>query len=65
MSAFYVMVPVSVLLAGGFLFLFLKMNDQGHFDDTTSPSVRMLDDKTVDGLAPTSESLETKNTNAL
>ena len=24
------------------------LNDNGQFDDTTSPSVRMLDDKTVD-----------------
>jgi cbb3-type cytochrome oxidase maturation protein len=47
MSAFYLMVPVSVLLAAGFLILFLKLNDWGHFDDTTSPSVRMLDDKTL------------------
>lgn len=47
MSAFFLMVPVSVALAAGFLYLFLKLNDRGHFDDTTSPSVRMLDDKTV------------------
>ncbi len=61
MSAFYLMVPVSVLLAAGFLILFLKLNDWGHFDDTTSPSVRMLDDKTFIDLgskqnaAPTSK----------
>jgi cbb3-type cytochrome oxidase maturation protein len=48
MSAFYLMVPVSIALATAFLYVFLKLNDNGQFDDTTSPSVRMLDDKTVD-----------------
>jgi cbb3-type cytochrome oxidase maturation protein len=42
------MVPVSIALATAFLYVFLKLNDNGQFDDTTSPSVRMLDDKTVD-----------------
>lgn len=47
MSAFYLMVPVSIALATAFLYVFLKLNDNGQFDDTTSPSVRMLDDKTL------------------
>jgi cbb3-type cytochrome oxidase maturation protein len=52
MSAFYLMVPVSIALATAFLYVFLKLNDEGQFDDTTSPSVRMLDDKTVDNFEP-------------
>jgi cbb3-type cytochrome oxidase maturation protein len=52
MSAFYLMVPVSIALAAAFLYVFLKLNDDGQFDDTTSPSVRMLDDKTVDHVEP-------------
>lgn len=52
MSAFYLMVPVSIALASAFLYVFLKLNDGGQFDDTTSPSVRMLDDKTVDNVEP-------------
>ena len=56
MSAFYLMVPVSIALATAFLYVFLKLNDNGQFDDTTSPSVRMLDDKTVETpMAPQKE----------
>ncbi len=56
MSAFFLMVTVSLLLASVFLFAFIRSNDSGQFDDTTSPSVRMLDDGTTpDDQKPTQE----------
>ncbi|MFM6999287.1 MAG: cbb3-type cytochrome oxidase assembly protein CcoS [Bacteroidota bacterium] len=48
MSAFYLMIPVSLLLAGLFLLGFLRSVSKGQYDDTTSPAVRALDDGTTD-----------------
>ena len=48
MSAFYLLIPVSLLLAGLFLLGFLHSVSGGQFDDTTSPAVRALDDGTTD-----------------
>ena len=47
MSAFYLMIPVSLLLATFFLLGFLRSVKLGQYDDTTSPAVRMLDDGTT------------------
>ena len=47
MSAFYLMIPVSLLLAGLFLLGFLRSVSAGQYDDTTSPAVRALDDGTT------------------
>ncbi len=44
MSAFFLMIPISLLLATLFLIGFLKSVQKGQYDDTTSPAVRMLND---------------------
>jgi len=44
MSAFYLMIPVSLLLALFFLLAFLHSVYHGQFDDITSSSQRMLED---------------------
>ena len=49
MEAMVVLILISLVVAVGFLFLFLKNVKEGEYDDLTSPSVRMLnDDKAVD-----------------
>ena len=58
MSAFYLMIPVSLLLAGLFLLGFLRSVSTGQYDDTTSPAVRALEDGTT---LPTT-SIEPKST---
>jgi cbb3-type cytochrome oxidase maturation protein len=52
-----------MLVAGSFLFLFLHAVKKGQYDDTYTPSVRMLfDDSTpADPTAPSQETLNIKN----
>lgn len=46
MSVIFVLIIVSMVVAGGFLALFIWANKSGQFDDTVTPSIRMLfDDK--------------------
>ena len=47
MSAIYVLVGVSLLVAGFFLGLFLWSVKSGQYEDEYSPSVRMLFDDEV------------------
>lgn len=49
MSALVVMIVASMLIAGGFLWLFLFSVKKGQYDDDYTPSVRMLFD---DGVTP-------------
>jgi cbb3-type cytochrome oxidase maturation protein len=47
MSAFYIMIGVSLLIAVGFLGAFIWSVRRGHYDDDYTPSVRiLLDDAT-------------------
>lgn len=47
MAAILVLLTISMLIAGGFLFAFSNSMRSGQFDDTVSPAVRMLlDDET-------------------
>lgn len=48
MEVIYLTMSVTVILAGFFLFLFFKNVKSGQYDDTYTPSVRMLfDDELV------------------
>lgn len=47
MSAFYIMITVSLLIAIGFLSGFIWSVRKGHFDDDYTPSVRILLDDTT------------------
>jgi hypothetical protein len=44
MSALYILIGVSLLVALGFLFAFLWAMRKGQYDDDYTPSVRMLFD---------------------
>ena len=44
MSALVVLIVVSMLVAGGFLWLFIFSVKKGQYDDDYTPSVRMLFD---------------------
>ena len=44
MSVLFILIGVSMIVAGGFLFGFLWAVKKGQYDDTYSPSVRILFD---------------------
>ncbi len=44
MSIIYLLISISVFVAGVFLFLFIRSVKAGQFDDAYTPSVRMLFD---------------------
>lgn len=44
MSVIYLLISISVIVAGAFLFAFVKAVRNGQFDDDYTPSVRMLFD---------------------
>ena len=47
MSVIYVLIAISLALGLLFLFLFIKSVKSGQYDDTYTPSVRMLFDDEV------------------
>jgi cbb3-type cytochrome oxidase maturation protein len=53
MSVILILIPVSVLVAAGFLAGFIWAVRSGQYDDTTTPSMRMLADD-----APTKKTTE-------
>lgn len=48
MSALFVLVGISILVAGSFLAAFLWSVSNGQFDDDYTPSVRMLFEEKVE-----------------
>jgi cbb3-type cytochrome oxidase maturation protein len=47
LSALFVLIGISILVAGGFLAAFLWSVNKGQFDDDYTPSIRILfDDET-------------------
>ena len=44
MSILILMIPMALLLSGGFLAAFIWATSSGQFDDTHTPSHRMLND---------------------
>ncbi|ELR70774.1 hypothetical protein C900_03382 [Fulvivirga imtechensis AK7] len=64
MSVIFVLIIVSMVVAGGFLALFIWANKSGQFDDTVTPSMRMLfDDKKKRGTENTSQQAEATHHN--
>ena len=59
MSVLFVLIGVSMIVAGGFLFGFLWAVKKGQYDDSYSPSVRILFD---DQEKEQKESTKEKNT---
>jgi len=61
MSVLFVLIGISILVAGGFLFAFLWAVKKGQYDDSYSPSVRILfDDKEKEELKEEQEKETTK-----
>ncbi|MFN9939821.1 MAG: cbb3-type cytochrome oxidase assembly protein CcoS [bacterium] len=44
MSVLLLLLIISLLVAGGFLFLFIRASQTGQYDDAETPSIRMLHD---------------------
>jgi cbb3-type cytochrome oxidase maturation protein len=44
MSTIYLMIPVTLLIAGGFLIAYIWSVRNGQFEDTTTPAMRILPD---------------------
>lgn len=60
MSVIYFLISISVVVAGIFLYLFIKSVKSGQFDDAYTPSVRMLfDDELKED--PSNNSQKAKN----
>lgn len=59
MEVLFILIGVSLILAGGFLFLFFRAMKGGQFDDNYTPSVRILFEqkiKTKEKQLPTTKS---------
>jgi cbb3-type cytochrome oxidase maturation protein len=51
MSVIYLLISISIIVAGLFLYAFLRAVKTGQYDDDYTPSVRMLfDDELVKGV---------------
>ncbi|WP_342115591.1 cbb3-type cytochrome oxidase assembly protein CcoS [Pseudoduganella sp. OTU4001] len=44
MESLYLLIPISVALVFGALWLFFKASDDGQFDDMVGPAMRVLQD---------------------
>lgn len=60
MSALFVLIGISIIVAGSFLAAFLWSVSQGQYDDDYTPAVRILFD---DDAAPTSKSVTAAENN--
>ncbi|ERM83141.1 cytochrome oxidase maturation protein Cbb3 [Rhodonellum psychrophilum GCM71 = DSM 17998] len=47
MEVLFILIGVSLIMAGGFLFLFFRAMKGGQFDDNYTPSVRILFDQKI------------------
>jgi cbb3-type cytochrome oxidase maturation protein len=45
MTIIHLLIPLSILMAGGFLWAFFWAVRSGQFDDTCTPSMRILTDE--------------------
>lgn len=62
MSALFVLIGISIIVAGSFLAAFLWSVNQGQYDDDYTPSVRMLFD---DDAAPTGKVITAEENNGV
>lgn len=47
MSVVFILIPLSILFAGGFLWAFFWAVRSGQYEDTTTPSMRVLLDESA------------------
>jgi cbb3-type cytochrome oxidase maturation protein len=60
LNALFVLIGISILVAGGFLAAFLWSVNKGQFDDDYTPSIRILFDDEVKKSSSTSTSTLTQ-----
>jgi cbb3-type cytochrome oxidase maturation protein len=58
MSIIFFLAVAAILVAGGFLGAFIWATRDGQFDDTYTPSIRMLFDNTVKSIDASTEKLD-------
>lgn len=58
MSIILFLAVAAILVAGGFLAAFIWATKDGQYDDTYTPSVRMLFDNTVKSIDASTEKLD-------
>jgi cbb3-type cytochrome oxidase maturation protein len=63
MSVIYILLAISILVALLFFAAFILSVRSGQYDDSYTPSVRMLFDDELVKDPPSSETSETKNSN--
>ena len=59
MEVIFILIAISLILAGSFLFLFLRAMKSGQFDDNHTPAIRILFDnekKNKDKKVPSTKS---------
>jgi cbb3-type cytochrome oxidase maturation protein len=61
MSTIYMMIPVTLLIAGGFLVAYIWSVRSGQFEDTTTPAMRILTDDKPVSVETTDFELKPKN----
>lgn len=59
MSVLFILIGASLLVASGFLIAFIRAAKSGQFEDSYTPSVRMLFD---DATTPAAQNESAKNT---
>jgi len=57
LSALFILIGISILVAGGFLTAFLWSVNKGQYDDDYTPSIRILFDDDKDQKASTSKTI--------
>ncbi len=59
MSAIFLLIGISIVVAGGFLFAFLWAAKTGQFEDDRTPAMRILFDDKVESASSTHNTDET------
>ena len=58
MSVIYMLISISTIVVGLFLFLYLRAIDKGQYDDVESPAIRMLFEDELVESSPKENTLE-------
>ena len=61
MSALFVLIGISIVIAGSFLAAFLWSVKNGQYDDDYTPSIRMLFDDNIPKETITTSEIKTQN----
>ena len=59
MEVIFLLIAISLILGGTFLFLFIRSVNKGQFDDLESPAVRILSDEKNKQINKSSDGIRT------